>query len=287
MKPVVDRVPPVALVLLGAASIQCGASIATLVFDEIGPAGMSLLRLGFAAVVLFAIVRPDPRKYSRSDLKLAAVFGLVLGVMNLSFYEALDRIPLGVALTLEFIGPLGVAVLGSRRRLDLAWALLAGIGIVLLAGPGGGANAGGVFFALLAGVLWGAYILINKRTGERFSGMDGLALAMVVTALVPIGPGIAEAGTDLLQPEILAIGLAVALMSSVVPYSLEMEALRRIPSHVFGILMSLEPAVGAVAAFLIAGQDLAARQVLAMALVVAASAGATRYGAARTPIEPG
>jgi inner membrane transporter RhtA len=284
----VDRVPALGLVLGAIVSLQFGAALAATLFDDLGPAGTSTLRLGLAAIVLFAIVRPDPRRHSRADLKLAGLYGLVLGCMNLSFYEALDRIPLGIAVTAEFTGPLAVAVFGSRRRLDLLWALLAAVGIVLLAGPGGDADLVGVGLALVAGAFWAAYILITKRAGTRFEGMQGLALAMVITALVPLGPGIAEAGTDLVKPELLALGLCVALLSSVIPYALEVESLRRLPSHVFGVLMSLEPGVAAIAGLLVLGQELALREVAAIALVVAASAGATRSASgASTVAEPG
>jgi len=273
-------VPPLALVLGGVTSIQFGAALARTLFDDLGAAGTSTLRLGLAALVLLVVVRPRLRAHAGADLRLALLFGLVLGFMNFTFYEALDRIPLGIAVTAEFVGPLGVAVFGSRRRLDLLWALLAAIGIVLLAGPGGDAETLGVAFALVAGALWAAYILINKRAGARFAGAEGLAIAMVPAALVPLGPGIAQAGADLLQPDLLALGLIVAVLSSVVPYTLEVEALRRLPSSVFGVLMSLEPAVAAAAGLIVLGQDLSARQLVAMGLVIAASAGAMRFAPA-------
>lgn len=282
---VYDRVPPLTLVVGAITSIQFGAALARTLFDDLGPSGTSALRLGFAAVVLVVLVRPRLRAHAREDLRLALVFGLVLGVMNLVFYLALDRIALGIAVTLEFVGPLAVAVFGSRRRLDLLWALLAAVGIVLLAHPGGGADALGVTFALLAGVCWGTYILLNKRAGARFSGGDALAIAMVPAALVPLGPGIAEAGTDLLDPQLLGLGFGVAILSSVIPYTLEVEALRRLPANVFGVLMSLEPAVAAVAGLLVLGQQLELTEVVAIAFVVAASAGATR-SAPPAPPEP-
>jgi inner membrane transporter RhtA len=277
------RVPPLALVLSAILIIQFGAAIAATMFDDVGAAGVSMLRLGFAALVLLAVWRPRVRGRERGDLWLAGAFGLVLGLMNYTFYEAVDRIPLGIAVTIEFVGPLGVAVYKSRRRLDLLWALLAGMGILLLAGPGGDAELAGVLFALAAGVCWFIYILLAARTGQRFRGSEGLALAMVVAALVPLGPGIAVGGSDLLDVEILLLGFAVAVMSSAIPYSLETEALRRMPANVFGVLMSLEPAVAAVAGFLVLSQELAARELAAIALVVAASAGATRYAPAPDP----
>jgi inner membrane transporter RhtA len=246
------RVPSVVLVLAAVTSIQFGAALAATIFDEVSAAGVSLLRLGFAAIVLLAVWRPRLSEYDRPDLRLAALFGLVLGAMNYTFYEALARLPLGIVVTIEFAGPLTVAVLGSRRRLD-------------------------VFWALLAAALWGLYIVLAARAGQRFRGGRGLALAMGVAALVPLGPGVASGGSALLEPELLIIGLGVALMSSVVPYSLETEALRRMPKNVFGVLMSIEPAVAALAGFLVLEQGLGARDLAAIALVVTASAGATRF----------
>jgi inner membrane transporter RhtA len=197
--------------------------------------------------------------------------------MNLCIYESFARIPLGIAVTIEFAGPLGLAVALSRRRLDLVCAALAAIGIVLLADPGGGAiDTVGVVLALVAAACWAAYILIAQAAERVFTDGHGVALAMTVAVVVPLVPGIAGAGTDLLKPEWLAIGCAVALMSSVLPYSLETEALRRLPANVFGVLMSIEPAVAAVAGFIVLGQDLRARDVVAIAFVVVASIGVTR-----------
>jgi inner membrane transporter RhtA len=267
----------VPLVLVAIGSLQFGAALAGTIFDDIGPAATALLRAFFAAIILLAIWRPSPRAYRARDLRLLVAFGLVLGGMNLCIYESFDRIPLGVAVTIEFAGPLAVAVALSRRRLDVACAALAALGIVLLADPGGGAiDALGVVFALVAAACWAAYILIAQAAGRVFSGGRGLAMAMAVAVLVPLAPGIAGAGRDLLEPRWLAIACAVAIMSSVLPYSLETEALRRVPANVFGVLMSLEPAVAAVAGLVVLGQDLAARQVVAIALVIAASIGVTR-----------
>ncbi|MEA2324892.1 MAG: inner rane transporter RhtA [Solirubrobacteraceae bacterium] len=273
-----EPVPPVAMVIAAAMSIQFGAALGATLFDDVGPAGASLLRLLFAAVILVALWRPRVRAYDRGALRLALGFGLALGLMNLSFYEALDRIPLGVAVTIEFIGPVTVAVIFSRRALDLVWILLAVAGIVLLADPfgAGGVDRLGLAFVLLAALCWGIYIVLAQRASRVFSGSTGLAIGAAVAALVPLGPGLVEGGSGLLAPEALAIGLAVALGSSVIPYSLEMESLRRIPANVFGVLMSLEPAVAAMAGFVVLGQRLGAREIVAIALVVAASVGVTR-----------
>jgi inner membrane transporter RhtA len=272
---VIDRVPPFALVLGGVTSVQVGAALARTMFDELGPSGTSLLRIVFAALALMVLWRPDPRRYTWNELRYALAFGVTLGLMNLTFYLGLDRLDLGVAVTIEFVGPLAVAVLLSRRRLDLVWAALAAAGIVLLTNPGGAdsVDAIGLMFVLIAGACWAAYILIAQSAGRVFPGSHGVAMAMVVAAVIPIAPGIADAGSALLRPELLALGCAVGVLSSAIPYSLETEALRRIPAHVFGVLMSMEPAVAALAGFVVLGQDLGLRELLAIALVVAASAG--------------
>ena len=264
--------------LVGIATVQVGAGIAVHLFDQIGAAGTAFLRLAFAAVVLLALWRPQVRGRGRAQLGVALVFGLTLGLMNWTFYTAIDHIPLGAAVTLEFLGPLGVAVAGSRGALDLLWVLLAAGGVVLLVGVGdvsGGLDPFGAAMALLAGAFWAAYILLSARTGQVFPGGSGLALAMVVGALVIAPAGIAQGGAELLEPGLLAAGAAIALASSVIPYSLELEALRTLPPRVFGVLMSLEPAVAALAGLLVLGQGLVGREVLAIGLVVAASVGAS------------
>ena len=275
--------PPTLLVLLAIASVQFGAALAKGLFDEVGVGGSVFLRVLFAALVLMAVWRPSPRGRSRNDLALVAVFGIVLACMNLSFYSSIDRIPLGAAVTFEFVGPLGVAVVGSRRPLDLVWVGLAAAGILLLSDLGqGGLDGLGIGLALLAGAFWAAYILLSARVGQRFEGADGLALAMVVGTALLVPVGVAEAGSDLLVPWILAVGAAVAVLSSAIPYALEMEALRRLPTGVFGVFMSLEPGMAALAGYVLLGEGLAAREIVAIMLVVAASAGASR-GAALAP----
>jgi inner membrane transporter RhtA len=259
------------MVLAAASSLQVGAAFAVTLFDELGPGGAAFLRLALAAIVLCAIWRPS----LAGDLRVAAAFGVALGLMNWSIYESIDRIPLGVAVTIEFAGPLAVAVIGSRRPLDGLWIVLAAAGILLLADPGGGSVDGlGVLFALTAAVCWAAYIHLSQRTGRAFPGGSGLALAMVVGALVVAPAGFIQGGGALAEPDLLGSALVVALASSVLPYSLELEALRRLPAAVFGVLMSLEPAVAALAGFGVLGQDLGARELLAIAMVVVASAGA-------------
>jgi inner membrane transporter RhtA len=281
------RVPPWGLLLFGIASIQIGAALATTIFDELGPNGATLVRMFFAAAVLLTLARPPVRSLSQRDLGLAAGLGLTLGAMNFFFYQSLDRIPLGVAVTVEFIGPLGVAVAGSRRAVDALWVGFAGAGILLLSPGTGGESVStlGLLFAAVAGGFWALYILVNARVAHAFSGAQGLGIAMVVaTALVAV-PGVIQGGSELLDPGVLAIGAAVSVLSSALPYTLETEALRRLRPSVFGVLMSLEPAVAALAGFVILGQDLHARQIAAIVMVVVASVGALRDPGAPPPVE--
>jgi len=272
-----DRIPPTLLVLLAVSSVQFGGAFAKTLFDEVGPGGTVFLRVVFGAAVLAALWRPRLRGRSGADWRLLVSFGLVLVAMNLAFYEALARIPLGIAVTFEFIGPLGVAVAGSRRALDFLWVVLAAAGILLLSDFGGADLDGlGVALALTAGVFWAAYILLAARVARAHPGGQGLALAMGAGALMLVPVGVADGGGDLLAPAVLAIGLAVGILSSAIPYTLEMEALRRMPAGVFGVLMSLEPAMAALAGFIVLGEGLATRELVAIVLVVAASAGAAR-----------
>jgi inner membrane transporter RhtA len=271
------RAPSAGLVLGAIASVQFGSAIATTLFERVGPGGAVLLRLVSATIVLLALWRPRLRGRTRHELVLAVMFGVVLAGMNLSFYQALHRIPLGIAVTIEFVGPLVVAVSGSRRLVDLVWVGLAAVGILALTHGGAhGLNALGVGFALVAGCLWGGYILVNARVGQAFERGTGLALAMLVASVVVLPAGVIDGGTHLLEPQSLAVGAAVGMLSSAIPYSFELEALRRIAASVFGVLMSLEPAMAALAGFLVLGQGLSARALVGMALVVAASIGASR-----------
>jgi inner membrane transporter RhtA len=275
-----DEARGVALVVAAVTSLQFGAGLAVTLFDELGPGGAAFLRLSIAAVILVALWRPS----LRGDLRLAAAFGVTLGVMNLCIYEAMDRIPMGIAVTIEFWGPLAVAVAASRRPLDLVWVALAAAGIVLLADPGGGSlDAAGVAFAFVAGGLWAGYIVLSARVGRVHPGGSGLAIAMIFGALATLPFGV---GADLLEPELLAIGLVIAVASSVIPYSFELEALRRLPARVFGVLMSLEPAVAALAGLIVLGQALGADEWVAIALVVVASAGATLKRGMESPAPP-
>ena len=275
-------VPPTGLVLLSLGSVQFGAAIAKGLFDELGPTGTVFLRFGFAALVLLVLWRPSVRGHAHGDYLTAGAFGLVLAVMNLTFYLALDRIPLGVAVTLEFVGPLGVAVAGSRRVLDLLWAVLAAAGILLLAPLDilGDVDLDpvGVALALLAGCFWASYILLSARTGNAFPGGTGLVIALCVGTVVLAPVGISGGGLALLDPGLLLAGFGVAMLSSAIPFSLELEALRKLPARVFGVLMSLEPAAAALIGFVVLGERLGLRALAAVVLVTAAAAGASRFG---------
>jgi len=274
--------PPTALVLFPIVSVQLGAALAKSLFDSLGPGGTVFLRIAFAALVLFLLVRPKLGGHDRAGYLVAGLFGLVLAGMNFSIYLAFDRIPLGVAVTLEFVGPLGVAVAGSRRVLDLLWVVLAAAGILLLAPLGvlGGMDLDpvGVAFALLAGCLWACYILLSASTGSAFPGGTGLVIALCVGTLVLFPFGIAGAGYALLDPKLLLAGFGVAMLSSAIPYSLELEALRKLPARVFGVLMSLDPAVAALAGLVVLGERLEMRAVAAILFVTIASAGASLFG---------
>ncbi len=278
------RFSPVWLVLIGILSVQLGAAIAKDLFDVISPTGMVWLRLVTSALVLGLVARPALRGRSRDDWLVAIAFGVTLGVMNWAIYQSFARIPLGIAVTIEFVGPLTLAVIGSRRRRDLLWVGLAALGVLLLGLQPGDVNLPGVLFALLAGAAWAAYILLSARTGTRWPGLDGLAIASVVATLLLSPLALAGAGAALLDPKILALGAAVGLLSSVIPYSCELTALRTIRPAVFSILMSVEPAAAALAAIVVLGEFLSALQWLAVACVVVASVGAT--GSGRTISEP-
>jgi inner membrane transporter RhtA len=275
----------VAMVLGSICSVQSGAALATTLFDRVGPAGAVLLRSGIGALILLAVAHRDVHPLRGRALRDVVLFGVVLAAMNLSFYAAIDRLPLGVAVTFEFTGPLAVAVLGSRRRRDLIWAVLAALGILLLSGDFGGGSIDllGALLALFAGACWGCYILLSARVGGRSEGLGGLAVAMTISAVLVAPFGIAQGGGELGSGSVLLTGLGVGLLSSAIPYALEIEALRRLPNAVFGVLMSLEPAVAALVGFVALSQGLSWSEAVAIALVVAASAGALRSAATPAP----
>ena len=269
------RISPIWLVLVGIASVQLGAGIAKTLFDEVSPETIVWLRLVTSAVVLALIARPALRGRSGSDWLVVLAFGATLGLMNWAIYQSFARIPLGIAVTIEFIGPLTLAVIGSRRPRDLAWVVLAGLGVALLGLEPADLDVVGVLFALLAGAAWAAYILLSAQTGRRWQGLDGLAMASVVATLL-LTPVVAGSGGGGLDERIVLIGAAVGLLSSVIPYSCEMAALRTLPPSVFSILMSLEPAAAALAGMLVVGEFLTGVQWVALVCVVIASIGATR-----------
>lgn len=269
------RISPVWLVLGSILSVQFGAAIAKGLFDEVGPSGMVWLRLMTSTLVFLVLVRPRVRGRTRKDWLAVAGYGASLALMNWAIYQSFARIPIGLAVTMEFLGPLTVAVIGSRTRRDLIWAGLAGLGVVLLGLGPSKLDPIGVAFALLAGAGWAGYILSGRLVGGRWQGLDGLAVSSALAAVLVFPTLAAEHGT-LWRPEVLGIGVAVGLLSSVIPYSLELVALRRMPPRVFSILMSLEPAAAALAALLLLREWLSPLELLAMACVVAASVGATR-----------
>jgi inner membrane transporter RhtA len=270
-----SRLVPVALVLAGMAAQQLGTAVAALLFPTVGAAGMVALRQLMSALVLLAVCRPALRGYSRADWAVICGFGLALAAMNGLFYQAVARIPLGAAVTFEVLGPLALAVWTSRRPVSALWAALALAGVALLGGGDLTQLTGtGVAFALGAGAMWAAYILASQQAGTRFPRADGIALAISVAAVVSLPIGIADAGVALLRPEALGSGLAVALLCSTVPYTLELLALRRLTAGAFGVLLSLSPAVAALAGFLVLHQQLSPTQMLAIGLVVVASTGA-------------
>jgi inner membrane transporter RhtA len=270
---------PATFVLAAIASVQIGAAIATRLFPEVGPVGTVTLRLVTAAVILLAACRPRVRGLPRAHLLLVTGFGLVLGAMNLAFYAALDRIPLGVAVTLEFTGPLALAVIGSRRARDLIWIGLGALGVVLLTGGGstlldGSLDPVGVALALIAAAGWAGYILLSQRVGAVLPGLHGLALALTVSALAVAPWGITTAGGALVRPHVLLVGAAVGVLSSALPWALELVALRSLATSTFGVLMSLEPAVAALAGLGLLHERLSALQTAAITLTCLASAGA-------------
>jgi inner membrane transporter RhtA len=302
--------PASLLVFAGIVSVQLGAGLAARLFSEAGPAGVTGLRLWWAALIMAVFggravaraVRSAVAERAWRDLGIAVAFGVVLGAMNFSIYQSFARIPLGVAVTIEFLGPLAVAVASSRRLLDLAWVVLAAAGVLLLtqggaelasgashgasgvashAGPllGLSTAATGIGFGLVAAACWAAYILLSRATGRRFSDSSGLVIAMIVAAALVSWPAVTQAGPALGRPSVIAEGLAVGLLSSVIPYRVELEALRRVPAGVFGIWMSLEPAVAALIGLVLLSETLIVRQWLAIAAVIIASAGAARSSA--------
>jgi inner membrane transporter RhtA len=272
-----ERMPAPALALGGVTSLQCGAALATRLFPAVGVVGVVTLRLAFAAIILGAWWRPRLRG-DRATWVLTAATGALLAVHHLSYYRAIDRIPLGAATTIEFAGPLVIALVTARRRSHVAWALLAALGVAAIAGPGGHLSWPGVLFAGAAGACWAGYITLSATLTRRAGDARPLAPAMACGAVICLPYGIAVAGPALLRPANLLLGLVVSLLASVISYSLQMDALRRMPRRLFSVLTSTEPAVAALIGLLVLGQPVTAVEALGIAAVVAASAGAARTG---------
>jgi len=265
----------VSLVVAGMLCQEVGASVAVLLFAEVGPLGMVMLRLVFSALLLLLIARPRLRGHSRRGWMSVVLFGVVLALMNGLFYLALTRLPLGVTVTIEVLGPLALSIIAGRRLSSLLWVALALAGVAALGGGGWDRlDPLGVLYALGAAAAWAFYILASARVGREFPRLDGLALAMTVGAIIALPFGIADAGSALLRLDLLALGLAVAVLSSTIPYALELIALRRVPPAVFAILRSLGPATASIAGFLLLGQHLVWLEITGIALVIAASIGA-------------
>jgi inner membrane transporter RhtA len=280
-------VPPPVMVLLAIISVQLGAVLAKGLMPVIGSLGTVFLRQAFAAIVLWLYWRPRLRDFSRKDYLAALLFGVVMAGMNASFYASLTRIPLGIASTLEFVGPLGISVISSRRRLDIVWAGLAVAGVVLLAPVGNSyIDPIGVGLALLAGACWAGYILLNVRVGQLFPGGSGLAIGMSIAALTTLPFGIVSGGHALLSPSVLLLGIGMAMLSTVVPFSLEMETLRRLPPRVFGVLMSLEPAIAALVGFVALKETTSVRALIALVLIVMATGGSSFFQPRNTTRDP-
>jgi inner membrane transporter RhtA len=273
----------VLLVLAGAVSVQAGAGIAARLFDQVPPAAVTTLRLWAAALILLCVgwrgtcraVAGLMKRRAWRDAGAACSFGIALGLMNFAIYQAFARIPLGIAVTVEFLGPLAVVVAGARRLASLMWVVLAAGGVALLArGTGGHLDLAGVAFAVVSAAGWAGYILLSKATGQRLTGSSGLVIAMCVAALLLTAPGVVVGAPDMFRPGLLAIGAAIGLLSSVIPYWLEFQALRRVETRVFGVWMSLQPAVAALVGLLLLGQRLSLPEWAGICCVVIASAGA-------------
>jgi inner membrane transporter RhtA len=271
--------PPVVSILLAVFSVQGGATIAKGLFPAIGAAGTTAVRIGLSAIILLAVFRPPVHRFTAAQWRAIVPYGVSIGVMNLLFYQALVRIPLGLAVTLEFVGPLAVALVGSRRALDAVWTVLAAIGIALIApwqaGSAGSIDPLGVAIALLTGGCWAAYIILGGRVSQLLAGSVAVATGMSIATLTVLPFALAGGRLVSFAPRLYAAGVAMAVLSSALPFTLEMHALRALPGRTFSILMSLEPAVAALCGLVLLGEHLTPAQWAAVGLVIAASVGAT------------
>ncbi len=272
-----QRIPAPLLVVLAIVSAQTGSAVARTLFDELGVTGTALLRLSIGGIVLLAILRPPVRSWTRGQWSAAALLGIALAGMNVAFYHSLDLVPLGVAVTVEFTGPLLVALVQTRRLVDFGFALLAATGVVLLGlrATSGNVEALGLLLAFTAGLFWAAYIVASARVGRVLPGVDGLAVAFALGAVLVLPFGASEASAVLDDPSLLIGASVVALLSSIIPYGLELVALRRMLTRVFGVLMSLEPAAAAISGWIILDQRLGPTELAALVLVSLASVGIT------------
>jgi len=276
------RPSPTGFLFIAILSIQFGSALAKSLFSELGPWGVVSLRVSFSALILFAIWQPRLHVEARKHYKLILAYGIVMAMMNSAFYASINRIPLGIAIAIEFTGPLVLAILKSQRWLDGLWAALAVVGIVLLTPLGGSTlDLAGMLLALLAGVCWAVYILLAAKLGPALPGVEGLTWGLMISTLILLPVGIANAGSALLNPRLLVLGAGVALLSTALPYACEIIALRSIPVKVFGVMLSVEPMIGVLAGWLILGEKLSTRSLIACLLVSVAAAGAARY---QTPI---
>ncbi|MFE3847658.1 DMT family transporter [Flavobacterium sp. LB3P45] len=276
MKNKLINIPPIPAVLIAIISVQSGAAIAKGLFPSIGAAGTASLRIGISALILLSVYRPNLLKIAPKQWKFVIPYGLSLGAMNLVFYLAIERIPIGLAVTLEFIGPLLVAVLGSKRLIDFFWVLLAAAGIVLIAPwSSNGIDILGVLYALLAGGLWAAYIILGGKISKIMKGGDAVATGMLFAAVLIVPFGVMGNGLTSLTPKLFSLGIALALLSSAIPFTLEMKALGQLPARTFSILMSLEPAAASIFGLIFLHEYLTFNEILAVFFVVIASAGST------------
>ncbi|MEG1025288.1 EamA family transporter [Flavobacterium plurextorum] len=270
------NIPPVPAVLLAIISVQCGAAIAKTLFPAIGAAGTASIRIGVSALILLLAYRPNLKQVKPNQWKIVVPYGLCLGVMNLTFYLAIERIPIGLAVTLEFVGPLLLAIIGSKRLIDYCWVLLAATGIALIAPWSNDTiDIVGVLFALLAGAFWATYIILGGKVSKIMHGGQAVATGMLFASLLILPFGFYENGLANLTPKLFGYGVALALLSSAIPFTLEMKALGQLPPRTFSILMSLEPAAASICAFLFLQEKLNFYEILAVICVVSASVGAT------------
>jgi inner membrane transporter RhtA len=270
------NIPPIYAVLLAIISVQSGAAIAKSLFPVLGASGTASIRIGVSALILLLVYRPNLKEITSKQWKIVIPYGLTLGAMNLIFYLAIERIPIGLAVTLEFMGPLLVAIIGSRRLIDYCWVILAGAGIVLIAPwTNDRIDSLGVLFALLAGALWAAYIILGGKVSKIMNGGQAVATGMLFAAILILPFGFYQNGLANLTPKLLGLGIGLALLSSAIPFTLEMKALGQLPPRTFSILMSLEPAAASICAFIFLQENLNSHEIMAVVCVVIASVGST------------